>query len=113
MPELVNFGFSLAQQVMPYLTEVRGTKAPFKLANVLGFVKTCAASSVGKKEKEGPEQWEAVSAFFTRIVEELNKLIALATEHENVFKSTLLHRLSYNFVLNVAQSRARRHGSSA
>ena len=66
-----NFGFSLAQRVQPYLTELRTSKAAFKLENVLGFVKDCAASSVGKDSKEGPESFEAAAVFFGKVVEEL------------------------------------------
>lgn len=57
VPELVNFGFSLAQQVMPHLSEVRSTKSTFKIAAVLDFVKQCATSTVGKNRREGPVRW--------------------------------------------------------
>lgn len=113
MPELVNFGFSLAQRVMPYLTEVRGSKAAFKLSSVLGFVKECASSSVGKNSKEGTESWEAVAAFFGKVVEELNKLITVATEQENVFKSKLREFFIVRTLLMSAQLPVLRHGSSA
>ena len=46
-----------------------------------------SASSVGKDSNEGPESFEAAAVFFGKVVEELNKLINLAIEHENVFKS--------------------------
>lgn len=88
VPELVNFGFSLAQRVMPYLTEVRVSKSALQLTTVLSYVKDCAASSVGKNQKDGLASWEAVAAFFAKVVEDLNQLINLASEHENVFKGT-------------------------
>lgn len=88
VPELVNFGFSLAQQVMPYLSDVRSSKNPFQLANVLSFVKQCVASSVGKKQdKEGPALWEAVSLFFNKLGQEVSSFLQVAAENENVVKS--------------------------
>lgn len=87
-PELVNFGFSLAQQVMPYLSEVRGSKSSFHLSNVLSFVKRCVASTVGnKQDKEGPTSWEAVSGFFTKVGQEVGSFLQVASENENMFKS--------------------------
>ena len=114
VPELVNFGFSLAQRVMPYLAEVRSSKDPFQLATVLGYVKDCASSSVGKDPKEapGPESWEAVAAFFAKVVEELNQLITLASEHENVYKSMYFVRCIPSAGLSLSQSRVLRLGSS-
>ncbi|KAI0684674.1 dynactin [Cytidiella melzeri] len=86
-PELVNFGFSLAQQVMPHLAEVRGSKSAFQLPNVLAFVKQCVASSVGKtQDREGPTSWEAVSNFFVRISQEVGSFLQVASESENIFK---------------------------
>ena len=59
VPELVNFGFSLAQQVMPYLSEARSSKTPFKFATVLDFVRQCAASTVWERVRV---TWMAGSA---------------------------------------------------
>ncbi|CAL1693902.1 unnamed protein product [Somion occarium] len=87
-PELVNFGISLAQQVMPHLSDVRSSKSAFQLANVLGFVKQIAASTVGRSVKDGAASWEAVMNFFGQIMQEANKLVPLAVEHENVLKIT-------------------------
>jgi dynactin 1 len=87
-PELVNFGFSLAQQVMPYLLEVRSTKHAFQLQNVLSFVKQCVASSIGKKQdKDGSASWDAVSDFFSKVSQEVGNVLQVASENENVFKS--------------------------
>ncbi|GJE89651.1 dynactin [Phanerochaete sordida] len=86
VPELVNFGFSLAQQVMPHLSEVRASKAAFKLVAVLDFVKKCAASTIGKNNKDGPLAWDAVGEFFTKVGQEVNTLIQAASESENVQK---------------------------
>ncbi|KAI0095020.1 dynactin [Irpex rosettiformis] len=87
-PELVNFGFSLAQQVMPYLSEVRGTKSAFQLSKILAFVKQCVASSIGKRDKEGAMSWEAVSGFFTQVGQQVGSFLQVASENENVFKIT-------------------------
>ena len=88
-PELVNFGFSLAQQVMPYLSEVRGTKSAFQLSKLLTFVKECVTSSIGKQDKESVS-WEAVSGFFTKVGQQVSGFLQVASESENVFKSTYL-----------------------
>lgn len=86
VPELVNFGFSLAQRVMPHLGEVRSSKSAFKISAVLDFVKQCAASTVGKNSRDGPGSWDAVGEFFTKVGQEVNTLIQAAAENENVQK---------------------------
>lgn len=87
VPELVNFGFSLAQQVMPHLSEARSSKAAVKLASILEFVKKCAASTIGKNAGDGASaSWEAVAEFFTKVSQEVNTLIQAASESENVQK---------------------------
>ncbi|EKM61655.1 uncharacterized protein PHACADRAFT_112443 [Phanerochaete carnosa HHB-10118-sp] len=86
VPELVNFGFSLAQQVMPHLNEVRSSKTAFKLAAVLEFVSKCAASTIGKGNRDGPAPWHAVGEFFTKVGQEVNTLIQAASENENIQK---------------------------
>jgi dynactin 1 len=95
VPELVNFGFSLAQQVMPHLNEVRSSKSTFKFAIVLGYVRQCAASTVGKNGREDPASWDAVVDFFMKVGQEVNTLIQAASEVENVLKSEapLSHRV--------------------
>ena len=87
VPELVNFGFSLAQQVMPHLSEVRGTKVPFGLATILSYVKQCVSSTVGKASKDGLASWEAVAGFIRRLGQDINNFIQVAGENESVFKS--------------------------
>ena len=86
VPELVNFGFSLAQRVMPHLSEVRSSKSAFKISAVLDFVKQCAASTVGKNSRDGPGSWDAVGEFFTKVGQEVNTLIQAAAENENLQK---------------------------
>ncbi|KAI0071023.1 dynactin [Panus rudis PR-1116 ss-1] len=88
VPELVNFGFSLAQQVMPHLNDVRSSKSSFQLSTVLGFVKQTADATVGKGRKDGVTSWEAVTDFFARIMQEAIALVPLALENENMFKIT-------------------------
>ncbi|KAH9926495.1 dynein associated protein-domain-containing protein [Fomitopsis serialis] len=85
-PELVNFGFSLAQLVMPYLGEVRGDKTPFKLSSVLAFVQQTARASVGQGRKDDVSSWESVADFITQVSQEANKLLPAAVENENVLK---------------------------
>lgn len=94
VPEIVNFGFNLARQIMPHLTEVRSSKTPLQLTTVLSFVKDCAASTIGKsyKDKDGPVAWGSVEEFFTKVGQEVNKLTQSASESENVIKSK--YRLS-------------------
>ncbi|KAI0931161.1 hypothetical protein AcW2_000104 [Taiwanofungus camphoratus] len=86
VPELVNFGISLAQRVMPHLGDVRSAKAPFQLSAVLSFVKQIAASTVGKGKKGEVPSWESVGDFFTQVVQEASRLLPLALEAENVVK---------------------------
>ncbi|KAF7346159.1 CAP-Gly domain-containing protein [Mycena sanguinolenta] len=72
VPELVNFGISFAQQIMPHLSDVRSSKSPFQLTTILGFAKQIAASTVAKDMKPG----------------EGSKLLPQALEAENVIKLT-------------------------
>ncbi|KAJ7729076.1 dynein associated protein-domain-containing protein [Mycena maculata] len=86
VPELVNFGISLAQQIMPHLSEVRSSKAPFQLTTILGFVKQIAASTVAKDMKPGVTAWEAIGESIAQLVQEGSKLLPLTLEGENVIK---------------------------
>ncbi|KAJ3484582.1 hypothetical protein NLI96_g5543 [Meripilus lineatus] len=86
VPELVNFGISLAQQVMPHLSDVRSSKVAFHLVTVLDFVKQIAASTVGKGKTDGVSSWGAVSAVITSIMQDAGKLLPLAMENENVVR---------------------------
>ncbi|KZT02085.1 dynactin [Laetiporus sulphureus 93-53] len=88
VPELVNFGISLAQQIMPHLSDVRSAKAPFQLSSVLSFVKQTAASTVGKGKKDDVSPWDTVTNFFTQMVQEATSLLPLALESENTLKIT-------------------------
>ncbi|PCH34381.1 dynactin [Wolfiporia cocos MD-104 SS10] len=88
VPELVNFGISLAQQVMPHLGDVRSAKAPFKLSAVLSFVRQTAASTVAKGRTDDVSSWDAVAEFFSQVVQEASKLLPVALESENVVKIT-------------------------
>ncbi|KAL4247405.1 dynactin subunit family protein [Abortiporus biennis] len=88
VPELVNFGFSLAQQVMPHLGDVRDSKSAFQLTTVLTLVKQIADSTVGKGRKDGVSSWEAVADFFSQVAQEAVKILPSAMENENVMKVT-------------------------
>ncbi|KAJ6508957.1 dynactin [Mycena sanguinolenta] len=86
--ELVNFGISFAQQIMPHLSDVRSSKSPFQLTTILGFVKQIAASTVAKDMKPGVTAWEAIGESITQLVQEGSKLLPQALEAENVIKLT-------------------------
>ncbi|TFK24263.1 dynactin [Coprinopsis marcescibilis] len=86
--ELVNFGISLAQSVMPHLSDVRAAKSPFQLTTVLGIVKQTAASTVAKEIKPGASVWDAISDYINQLMDEGNKLLPLTLEKENVQKIT-------------------------
>ncbi|KAJ7774997.1 dynactin [Mycena metata] len=88
VPELVNFGISFAQQIMPHLSDVRSSKAPFQLTTILSFVKQIAASTVAKDIKPGVTAWEAIGESITQLVQEGSKLLPLTLEPENVIKVT-------------------------
>ncbi|KAJ6604970.1 dynein associated protein-domain-containing protein [Mycena sp. CBHHK59/15] len=86
VPELVNFGISFAQQIMPHLSDVRSSKTPFQLTTILSFVKQIAASTVAKDIKPGVSAWEAIGESITQLVQEGSKLLPLTLEAENVIK---------------------------
>ncbi|KAJ7605055.1 dynactin [Mycena polygramma] len=88
VPELVNFGISFAQQIMPHLSDVRSSKAPFQLTTILGFVKQIAASTVAKDMKPGVTAWDAIGESIAQLVQEGSKLLPLTLEAENVIKVT-------------------------
>ncbi|KAF6754161.1 dynactin [Ephemerocybe angulata] len=86
--ELAGFGISLAQQVMPHLSDVRAAKSPFQLATILGLVKQTATSTVAKDLKPGASAWEAVSQYVSQLLEDGNKLLPMTLEPDNVQKIT-------------------------
>ncbi|KAJ7194752.1 dynactin [Mycena pura] len=86
VPELVNFGISFAQQIMPHLSEVRSAKTPFQLTTILGLAKQIASSTVAKDMKPGVTAWEAIGESITQLVQEGGKLLPLTLEAENVIK---------------------------
>ncbi|THH30239.1 hypothetical protein EUX98_g3963 [Antrodiella citrinella] len=88
VPELVNFGISLAQQLMPHLGDVRSSKSAFQLTTVLSFVSQTAASTVGKGKDNASTSWQAVADFISDVMHEANSLFPLAMEAENVIKVT-------------------------
>ncbi|KAI6120904.1 dynein associated protein-domain-containing protein [Pisolithus croceorrhizus] len=88
VPELVNFGISLAQQVIPHLGDARSAKSPFQLTTVLSYAKQTATSTVVKDMRPGTSWWEAVSEAISTLAAESNKLLPLALESENVWKMT-------------------------
>ncbi|KAG1758451.1 dynein associated protein-domain-containing protein [Suillus occidentalis] len=86
VPELVNFGISLAQQVIPHLSDARSAKTPFQLATVLSYARQTAMTTVAKDMKPGTSCFEAVGEAIAQLSAECNKLLPLAMEPESAFK---------------------------
>ncbi|KAF7320182.1 CAP-Gly domain-containing protein [Mycena kentingensis (nom. inval.)] len=86
VPELVNFGISFAQQIMPHLSDVRANKTPFQLTTILSMAKQNAIATVAKDMKPGSNAWEAIGESVTQLVQEGSKLLPLTMEAENVIK---------------------------
>ncbi|KAI0652665.1 dynactin [Trametes meyenii] len=86
VPELVNFGISLAQLVMPHISDVRAAKSSFQLSRVLSFVKESAASTVGKGRNSDSSSWESVGEFLNQVVQEAGRIVPLSLEGENSLK---------------------------
>ncbi|KAG6334284.1 hypothetical protein ID866_4799 [Astraeus odoratus] len=86
VPELVNFGISLAQQVIPHLSDARSAKSPFQLTSVLAYAKQTAMSTVARDMRPGSSWWEAVSEAIAALAAECGKLLPLALEAENIWK---------------------------
>ncbi|OAX37534.1 hypothetical protein K503DRAFT_850414 [Rhizopogon vinicolor AM-OR11-026] len=86
VPELVNFGISLAQQVIPHLSDARSAKSPFQLATVLSYAKQTAVSTVAKDMKPGTSCFQAVSESIAQLSAECNRLLPLAMEADSVLK---------------------------
>ncbi|KAJ7068484.1 dynein associated protein-domain-containing protein [Mycena amicta] len=86
VPELVNFGISFAQQIMPHLSDVRANKTPFQLTTILSLAKQNALATVAKDMKPGNNAWEAIGASIAQLVQEGSKLLPLTMEADNVFK---------------------------
>jgi len=89
---MLNVGASatqLAQQIMPYLSDVRGAKSIFELTSVLAFVQQTVISTVAKDMKPDVSPWEAVGESILRLVQEAGKLLPLAMEPENAAKGNI------------------------
>ncbi|KAL1950983.1 hypothetical protein VTO73DRAFT_132 [Trametes versicolor] len=86
VPELVNFGFSLAQLVMPHISDVRAAKSAFQLSTVLAFVKESASSTVGKGHSNDSSAWDSVSEFLNHVLQEAGRIVPLSLEGENTLK---------------------------
>lgn len=84
--ELINFGISLAQQIMPYLSDVRGSKTPFRFEHVLSLVRQTASSTVNKGSN-APSPWQGVSDYIANVLQQVNALVPLTMESGNTFKS--------------------------
>ena len=85
--ELINFGILLAQQIMPYLNDVRGSKTPFQFEHVLSLVRQTASSTVNKGSN-APSPWQGVSDYIANVLQQANALVPLTMEPGNTLKST-------------------------
>jgi len=110
--ELVNFGISLAQQIMPHLSDARSAKSPFQLSTVLALVKQIATSTVAKDLKPVTEVWEAIGEFVSHLAAEGTKLLLLMIKPENLFKLssvapwvTRVDDIKANMAINVEAER--------
>ncbi|KAF5376572.1 hypothetical protein D9757_008269 [Collybiopsis confluens] len=90
--ELVNFGIALAQQTLPHLADVRASKSPFRLTNILGYAKQQASQIASSTAfKPGTLWYEAVGSIISQLLSESSKLLPLTLDPENVFKITGPH----------------------
>ncbi|KAI0808086.1 hypothetical protein C8Q74DRAFT_1380692 [Fomes fomentarius] len=83
---LVNFGFSLAQLVMPHNSDVRAAKSAFELSTVLSLITEIAGSTVGKGRTDNLSPWESVSEFLNQVMQEAGRIVPLSLESENTLK---------------------------
>ena len=84
--ELINFGISLAQQIMPYLSDVRGSKTPFQFEHVLSLVRRTASGTVNKGSN-APSPWKGVSDYIANVLQQASALFPLTMEPGNAMKS--------------------------
>ncbi|EIW87309.1 hypothetical protein CONPUDRAFT_161877 [Coniophora puteana RWD-64-598 SS2] len=86
VPELVNFGIDLAQQVIPHISDARSAKAPFQLAAVLAYAKQTAMATVAKDLSPTASCWEAVGEAIAHLANQCNGFLPVAMESESVVK---------------------------
>lgn len=110
--ELLNFGISLAQQVMPYAGDARANRSPFALGKVLGFVRDTAGSTVGKSRKDAGSPWEALGGALAQLIADANALLPRTMEGENVVRiagsapwTTRVAQIKANLAVNVEAER--------
>ncbi|KIY50506.1 hypothetical protein FISHEDRAFT_64716 [Fistulina hepatica ATCC 64428] len=87
-PELVNFGFELAQKIVPYLSDVRAAKSSFQLTSVLAFVKQIASSTAAKNMKPGVSVWGTINESIANIASECNDVLPDIMEIDSIVKVT-------------------------
>ena len=85
--ELSNFGISLAQHIMPYLSDIRGSKTPFRFEHILSLVRHTAASSAVNKGSDASPPWQGVSDYIANVLQQANTLVLLTMEPGNTLKS--------------------------
>jgi dynactin 1 len=84
--ELINFGISLAQQIMPYLSDVRGSKTPFQFEHILSLVRRTASSTVNKGSNSA-SPWQGVSDYIANVLQQVHSLVPLTMDTANTIKS--------------------------
>lgn len=83
----VNFAISLAQQIMPHLSDVRTSKAPFRLATIVQYVRETAASTLGADKKLGMSSWDVAGEMLAQLSSAAAALLPLTMEPGNIIKS--------------------------
>jgi len=84
--ELIDFGISLAQQIMPYLSDVRGSKTSFQFEHLLFLVRRTAPGTVNKGSNAA-SPWQGVSDYIANVLRQANALVSLTSEPANTLKS--------------------------
>jgi hypothetical protein len=85
--ELIYFGISLTQQIMPYLNDVRGSRRPFQFEHVLSLVRRTASSTVNKGSN-ALSPWQGVSDYIANVLQQAKALVPVTMESGNTLKST-------------------------
>ncbi|KAL5533874.1 hypothetical protein ACEPAG_334 [Sanghuangporus baumii] len=84
VPELVDFGITLAHSVLPYLTGVQNNKGTLETKTILGFVKQNAIALSPDNKDSSP--WNIVSDAIKKLTQEAASVVPVALEPEHVMK---------------------------
>ncbi|KAL5535863.1 hypothetical protein ACEPAF_3957 [Sanghuangporus sanghuang] len=84
VPELVDFGITLAHSVLPYLTGVQNNKGTLETKIILGFVNQNAIALSPDNKDSSP--WDIVSDAIKKLTQEAASVVPVALEPEHVMK---------------------------